>query len=84
MAFLLQHCNRWKYINFCVPFDILRSLEAAEGFAAVGGYRMLPDAPESKFEPELCEPDRSPVQSSHRGMKRTLGTVQGSGGEIVL
>ena len=31
MAFLLQHCNRWQYINLYVPSEMVRSLEVAEG-----------------------------------------------------
>jgi len=31
LAFLLQYCNRWQYINLCVPSETLRCLEAAKG-----------------------------------------------------
>jgi hypothetical protein len=31
LAFLLQYCNRWQYINLSVPLETLRSLEVAKG-----------------------------------------------------
>ena len=31
MAFLLQYCNRWQYIDLCIPFAMLWSLEVAKG-----------------------------------------------------
>ena len=32
MAFLLQHCNRWQYINLRVPFETIQPLESAKGY----------------------------------------------------
>jgi len=31
LAFLLQYCTRWQYINFSIPLETLRCLEAAKG-----------------------------------------------------
>jgi F-box-like len=31
LAFLLQYCSRWQHINFTVPSNTLRCLEAAKG-----------------------------------------------------